>query len=103
MLYLIISIFPDRGRSKKRKEFHDPDYVNDEDLNDNVDLEEGIPDAAKNDVEKHDEAALEDEYGAKDYRSQMILKPDNASRPLWVVSTSINFNLNKTLYGVLIF
>ena len=28
----------------------------------------------------------EDEYGAKDYRSQMELKPDHASRPIWVVS-----------------
>lgn len=52
---------------------------------------EGIPDAAKNDVEKQDEGALEDEYGAKDYRSQMTLKPDNASRPLWVVSIFIIF------------
>ena len=47
---------------------------------------DGIPDAAKIDVEKQDDGAAEDEYGAKDYRSQLILKPDNASRPLWVVS-----------------
>lgn len=52
---------------------------------------DGIPDAAKNDVEKQDEGALEDEFGAKDYRSQMILKPDNASRPLWVVRVFTNF------------
>ncbi|KMQ94269.1 dna excision repair protein haywire [Lasius niger] len=45
---------------------------------------EGVPDAAKNDVEKQDECAIEDEFGAKDYRLQMILKPDCASRPLWV-------------------
>lgn len=36
-----------------------------------------------------DENALEDEFGAKDYRSQMILKPDNALRPLWVVCNKI--------------
>lgn len=28
---------------------------------------------------------MEDEFGAKDYRAQMILKPDNEVRPLWVV------------------
>ena len=27
----------------------------------------------------------EDEFGAKDYRELMELKPDHASRPLWVV------------------
>ncbi|XP_076167280.1 ATP-dependent DNA helicase hay [Ptiloglossa arizonensis] len=71
----------DRGKWKKRKE--DPEEYNDDDsLDDNE--AEGVPDAAKNDVEKQDETALEDEFGAKDYRSQMILKPDCASRPLWV-------------------
>nr|XP_012154391.1 PREDICTED: DNA excision repair protein haywire isoform X2 [Megachile rotundata] len=70
----------DRGKWKKRKE--DLEEFNDDDsLDDN---EAGVPDAAKNDVEKQDETALEDEFGAKDYRSQMILKPDCASRPLWV-------------------
>lgn len=29
-----------------------------------------------------------DEYGAKDYRLQMPLKSDHASRPLWVVSVA---------------
>lgn len=71
----------DKGKWKKRKEEQD-DY-NDDDGGD-ADTE-GIPDAAKNDVEKQDEGAIEDEFGAKDYRSQMILKSDNASRPLWVV------------------
>ncbi|XP_057336150.1 general transcription and DNA repair factor IIH helicase subunit XPB [Microplitis mediator] len=70
----------DRAKSKKRKE--EDDY-NDDDYGENIDTD-GIPDAAKNDAEKMDENALEDEFGAKDYRSQMILKPDNALRPLWV-------------------
>ncbi|XP_063989827.1 general transcription and DNA repair factor IIH helicase subunit XPB [Diachasmimorpha longicaudata] len=70
----------DRGKWKKRKE---EEEYNEEDFGDGLDTE-GIPDAAKNDVEKLDENALEDEFGAKDYRSQMILKPDNTSRPLWV-------------------
>jgi hypothetical protein len=49
---------------------------------------DGIPSAAKKNVESEDQGALEDEYGAKDYRSQMILKSDHESRPLWVVSCS---------------
>ncbi|XP_066587717.1 general transcription and DNA repair factor IIH helicase/translocase subunit XPB isoform X2 [Prorops nasuta] len=71
----------DKGKWKKRKEDHD-DY--DEDSIEGLMETDGIPDAAKNDVEKLDEAAIEDEFGAKDYRSQMILKQDSASRPLWV-------------------
>ncbi|KFB53892.1 hypothetical protein ZHAS_00022338 [Anopheles sinensis] len=43
-----------------------------------------VPDAATKNAEKNDDAIQEDEYGAKDYRSQMELKPDNTSRPLWV-------------------
>lgn len=31
-----------------------------------------------------EDEAEEDEFGAKDYRSQMALRPDHASRPLWV-------------------
>jgi len=49
---------------------------------------DGIPSAAKKSAESEDQAAVEDEYGAKDYRSQMILKSDHESRPLWVVSCS---------------
>lgn len=56
-----------------------------------------MPDAAKNDVEKQDECAIEDEFGAKDYRLQMILKPDCASRPLWVVRLKFDTNLVKEL------
>jgi DNA excision repair protein ERCC-3 len=49
-------------------------------------LTELAPASAKKSAEAADEKALEDEYGAKDYRSQMTLKPDHLSRPLWVVS-----------------
>jgi hypothetical protein len=49
---------------------------------------DGIPSAAKKNVESEDQGAVEDEYGAKDYRTQMILKSDHESRPLWVVSCS---------------
>ncbi|KAL7295517.1 hypothetical protein TKK_0011162 [Trichogramma kaykai] len=71
----------DRNKSKKRKDDLNYDLdLDEDDLNEN----EGIPDAAKTDVEKQDDGTVEDQYGAKDYRKQMILKPDNSSRPLWV-------------------
>ncbi|XP_029168474.1 general transcription and DNA repair factor IIH helicase subunit XPB isoform X1 [Nylanderia fulva] len=71
----------DNSKLKKRKD--DYDKYNDDDSIDSNEAD-GVPDAAKNDVEKQDEGALEDEFGAKDYRLQMTLKPDCASRPLWV-------------------
>lgn len=71
-----------KGKWKKRKD--DYDEYNDDDSIDSNEAD-GVPDAAKNDVEKQDECAIEDEFGAKDYRLQMILKPDCSSRPLWVV------------------
>lgn len=45
--------------------------------------QEAIPAAAGKQV---DESSTKlDEYGAKDYRVQMLLKNDHSSRPLWVV------------------
>ena len=45
--------------------------------------QEAIPAAAGKQV---DESSTKlDEYGAKDYRAQMLLKNDHSSRPLWVV------------------
>lgn len=58
--------------------------IYDEDSLGGVDDEEGIPAAASHNAEKYDESVNEDEYGAKDYRSQMELKIDHSSRPLWV-------------------
>ncbi|KAF7990225.1 hypothetical protein HCN44_000030 [Aphidius gifuensis] len=69
----------DRGKSKKRKEEDD----NEEEYGDDIEGD-GVPDAAKKNAEKLDENIIEDDYGAKDYRSQMLLKSDNTSRPLWV-------------------
>lgn len=46
--------------------------------------DDGVPAAAAKNAERYDESVLEDEYGAKDYRSQMELKVDHASRPLWI-------------------
>lgn len=71
----------DNSKWKKRKDEYDK-YNDDDSIDSNE--ADGVPDAAKTDVEKQDECAIEDEFGAKDYRSQMLLKPDNTSRPLWV-------------------
>lgn len=71
------------GKSKKRKKEEDEPYVyEDDDTNDTEGA--AVPGAAARDAEKNDQASLEDEFGAKDYRAQMTLKPDNESRPLWV-------------------
>ena len=43
---------------------------------------EEIPDAATRSV---DDTGKEDEFGAKDYRTELELKPDHLSRPLFVV------------------
>ncbi|VDP10460.1 unnamed protein product, partial [Soboliphyme baturini] len=43
--------------------------------------EAGVPKAAS---KKVSEECITDEFGAKDYRSQMDLKPDHELRPLWV-------------------
>ncbi|XP_033219285.1 general transcription and DNA repair factor IIH helicase subunit XPB isoform X2 [Belonocnema kinseyi] len=69
----------DKRVAKKSKEDYD-DY--DENTPDGGEPE-AIPAAAKYDIEKQ-EPAPEDEFGAKDYRSQMSLKPDHSSRALWV-------------------
>ncbi|CAH0584332.1 unnamed protein product [Chrysodeixis includens] len=66
------------GKKKKVEEEMTIDLV-DDDNTENV----GVPGAAMQDAEKNDQVP-EDEFGAKDYRSQMELKPDNTSRPLWV-------------------
>lgn len=66
-------------KSKKR-------YYEEEDDEEEVagnESQEAIPAAAGKQV---DESGTKlDEYGAKDYRAQMLLKNDHSSRPLWVV------------------
>lgn len=84
-----------KGKWKKRKD--DYDEYNDDDSIDSNEAD-GVPDAAKNDVEKQDEGAIEDEFGAKDYRLQMVLKPDCSSRPLWVVRIFSFLNFGKRIY-----
>lgn len=71
-------------KSKKRKREEDELWAfEEEDTNDAGD-ESAVPNAAARDAEKNDQNINEDEFGAKDYRSQMTLKTDNSSRPLWV-------------------
>ncbi|XP_041987489.1 general transcription and DNA repair factor IIH helicase subunit XPB [Aricia agestis] len=69
-------------RSGKKKKVEEDNITIDLVDDDNAE-NTGVPVAAMQDAEKNDQVP-EDEFGAKDYRSQMELKPDNASRPLWV-------------------
>ena len=41
-------------------------------------IQDWVPAAASADAEKRDED--EDEFGAKDFRAQMVLRPDHESR-----------------------
>ncbi|XP_004694934.1 PREDICTED: TFIIH basal transcription factor complex helicase XPB subunit [Condylura cristata] len=69
----------DKKKSKKR---HYEDEEEDEDDAPGNESQEAVPSAAGKQV---DESGTKvDEYGAKDYRLQMPLKDDHASRPLWV-------------------
>lgn len=68
-------------RWKKRQELEEnttEELCDDDDGNG-----DGVPAAAS---QKLSTASVEDEFGAKDYRSQMELRPDHASRPLWVAA-----------------
>lgn len=76
-----MSVPADKKKSKKR---HYEDEEDDEEDAPGNDSQEAVPSAAGKQV---DESGTKvDEYGAKDYRLQMPLKDDHASRPLWVVS-----------------
>ncbi|XP_072117179.1 general transcription and DNA repair factor IIH helicase/translocase subunit XPB isoform X3 [Mobula birostris] len=70
----------DKKKSKKRR--NDDEEEEDEELAMGADSEEAVPSAAGKQVEQA--VVKEDEYGAKDYRTQMTLKDDHSSRPLWV-------------------
>ncbi|CAG9835505.1 unnamed protein product [Diabrotica balteata] len=76
----------DSKSQKKRNKKEDNEEWNyeEDDTNDTDVVEADVPGAAARDAEKNDQSVQEDEFGAKDYRSEMILKPDNMSRPLWI-------------------
>ncbi|XP_054828428.1 general transcription and DNA repair factor IIH helicase subunit XPB [Eublepharis macularius] len=69
----------DKKKSKKR---HYEEEDEEEYDTQGRDSQEAVPSAAGKQVE--DSGTKVDEYGAKDYRSQMLLKADHSSRPLWV-------------------
>ena len=68
------------SHGKKRKEFDEDNPY--DDLHD-VNEADGVPESARLNIETQGEKKDEDEFGAKDYRD-LQLKPDHASRPLWV-------------------
>lgn len=71
----------DRDKKKSKKRHYEDEEDDEEDAPGN-DSQEAVPSAAGKQV---DESGTKvDEYGAKDYRLQMPLKDDHASRPLWV-------------------
>ncbi|MEJ1282155.1 general transcription and DNA repair factor IIH helicase subunit XPB [Cricetulus griseus] len=71
----------DRDKKKSKKRQYEEEEEDEDDTPGN-DSQEAVPSAAGKQV---DESGTKvDEYGAKDYRLQMPLKSDHASRPLWV-------------------
>ncbi|XP_066201350.1 general transcription and DNA repair factor IIH helicase/translocase subunit XPB [Saccopteryx leptura] len=71
----------ERDKKKSKKRHYEEEDEDEDDVPGN-DSQEAVPSAAGKQV---DESSTKlDEYGAKDYRLQMPLKADHASRPLWV-------------------
>jgi DNA excision repair protein ERCC-3 len=65
--------------------YHQDDEDSMEGLDEYGQEKEWVPAAAGVDVEgKADLVTEEDEFGAKDYRKEMVLRTDHESRPLWV-------------------
>ncbi|XP_036401087.1 general transcription and DNA repair factor IIH helicase subunit XPB [Megalops cyprinoides] len=71
----------DREKKKSKKRPYDDEEEDDEPMGSDS-QEAAIPAAAGKQVDES--STKTDEYGAKDYRLQMLLKNDHASRPLWV-------------------
>lgn len=67
----------DFKKSKRKREAEE--YVHEDE--DDDEESKGVPGSAS---KKITEGTLEDEFGAKDYRTQMSLRIDHGSRPLWV-------------------
>jgi len=74
-----------KEKEKKKKEEHVEITLDDDDDDDEVIMVEGnesdLPRAAGADTASND---AEDEFGAKDFRSQMTLRSDHEARPIWV-------------------
>ncbi|XP_023661411.1 general transcription and DNA repair factor IIH helicase/translocase subunit XPB [Paramormyrops kingsleyae] len=70
----------DREKKKAKKRPYEDEEEEEEPMG--SESQEAVPSAAGKQV---DESSTKlDEYGAKDYRLQMLLKNDHCSRPLWV-------------------
>uniref|UniRef100_A0A5S6QGH3 General transcription and DNA repair factor IIH helicase/translocase subunit XPB n=1 Tax=Trichuris muris TaxID=70415 RepID=A0A5S6QGH3_TRIMR len=69
-------------RAKSKWEEFDSNYVNNG--HDADDVNEALADVPNVASQKLSDQLANDEFGAKDYRSEMPLKPDHACRPLWV-------------------
>ncbi|XP_076361486.1 ATP-dependent DNA helicase hay isoform X2 [Tachypleus tridentatus] len=67
--------------SKKYKRKYEASEIKADDFGDD-DIETDIIPAVAN--QQLADESVEDDFGAKDYRSQMILRTDHVSRPLWV-------------------
>ncbi|XP_067843062.1 general transcription and DNA repair factor IIH helicase/translocase subunit XPB [Heptranchias perlo] len=72
----------DRDKKKLKKRRNEEDEEDEDELSTGVESQEAVPSAAGKQVEQS--VVKEDEYGAKDYRTQMNLKDDHSSRPLWM-------------------
>ncbi|XP_042294001.1 general transcription and DNA repair factor IIH helicase subunit XPB [Sceloporus undulatus] len=71
----------ERDKKKSKKRHYEEENEEEYDIS-GKDSQEAVPSAAGKQVEVSGKKV--DEYGAKDYRSQMLLKADHSSRPLWV-------------------
>jgi len=70
--------------SKKDNSSNLSDYEDEVSNSAYPDNEAAVPSAAGADLERTSSGQTVDEYGAKDYRKLVNLKPDHDSRPLWV-------------------
>uniref|UniRef100_A0A670K4C8 General transcription and DNA repair factor IIH helicase/translocase subunit XPB n=1 Tax=Podarcis muralis TaxID=64176 RepID=A0A670K4C8_PODMU len=71
----------ERDKKKSKKRHYEEEDEEEYDIS-GKESQEAVPSAAGKQVE--DSSNKIDEYGAKDYRNQMLLKADHSSRPLWV-------------------
>lgn len=69
---------------KDKKYRYQGETLIDDDVQTQTNEDDAVPAAAAKNAEKYDDSIQEDEYGAKDYRSQLELKGDHESRPLWI-------------------
>ncbi|ESO86104.1 hypothetical protein LOTGIDRAFT_207144 [Lottia gigantea] len=72
----------DKEERKAKKAKREEIEYEEEDTQD-VNVKDGVPESATRHAEELEQAA-EDEFGAKDFRKSLELKPDHASRPLFI-------------------